>query len=96
MAPGCRSPGRDAALGQVHAEMLCGVLESVDRALGRGLIAAFGSRPRQSACPSRRPARVPDMHRVRVHDPGHGLRCGVDIRSGDVLLGPMMMLISVA
>ncbi len=31
---------------------------------------------------------VADMHGVGVHDPGHRLGVGVDIRRGDVLLGP--------
>ena len=30
---------------------------------------------------------VPDVHRVRVHDPGHRLGVGVDVRGGDVALG---------
>ena len=30
---------------------------------------------------------VPDVHRVRVEDPGHDLRVGADVGGGDVLLG---------
>ena len=32
--------------------------------------------------------RVPDLHRVRVHHPGHRLLVGGHVRSGDVALGP--------
>ena len=39
--------------------------------------------------------RVPDVHRVGVHQPGHDLRVRVDVRRGNVLVGPIMIAISV-
>ena len=58
-----------------------------DAAAGR-LVAALGAAEARSACRSRHPGPCSRVHRVGVHDPGHGLGVGVDVRRRDVALGP--------
>ena len=64
----------------------------------QGLVADHGDAAAGSLTPSARSAdvqrlsrdhsghRLPHMHGVGVHDPGHGLLVGVDVRGGNVLL----------
>src|SRR5258708_1170108 len=64
----------DAGAFQVHVEMLRGLDDRVDRAARRRLVPSFASADRERLSGHDGERRVPVMHRVRVHDPGHGLR----------------------
>ncbi len=75
-------------LGEIHAEMLGGVHDREHAATSRGLVAALGSAETDRLAGHDARDRVADVHGVRVHEPGHDLGRGVDVRRRDVALGP--------
>ena len=56
-------------------------------ATGGRLVAALGAAEADGLAGDDARDGVADVHRVRVHDPGHDLGVGVDVRRGDVALG---------
>ena len=65
---------------------LRGLDDRVDAAAGRGLVAALGAAEADRLAGDDARDRVPDVHRVGVHHPGHDLGVGVHVRRGDVAL----------
>ena len=72
---------------EVDAQVPGGLDDTVDSATRGRFVAAFRPAERNGLAGDDARNRVPDMHRVRVHDPGHRLGIGVDVRRGDVALG---------
>jgi hypothetical protein len=77
----------DPALAQVHAEMARGILDGVYDALSRRFGPTFGAAEGDRLAGDHGRDGVADVHRIRVHNPGHRLGIGVDVRSRDVPLG---------
>ena len=77
----------DACLRRGRCQVAGGLDDAVDGATGGGLVAAFGAAQADRLAGDDARDRVALVHRVGVHDPGHDLGVGVDVRGRDVLLG---------
>ena len=68
--------------------MLAGALDGVEDAAAGGLVAAQRSAQADGLAGDHAGNGIALGHAVGIHDPGHGLRIGVDIGRGNVLLRP--------
>jgi hypothetical protein len=85
--PGIAEPlDRDARGAEVHAQVLGSLDHRVDAATRRRLVAPLRPAQRDRLAGDDARDGVPDMHRVRVHHPGHHLGVGVHVGGGDVAL----------
>src|SRR3970282_1969868 len=72
---------------EIHAQVACRLNDGVDGTAGGRLVAPLRTTQADGLAGDDAGDRVPHVHRVGVHDPGHGLGVRVDVRGRDVPLG---------